>query len=79
MIRVSLPMLVFIYLAMLLATVFAAWIVHEWRRQRRERLAFRHVIRCGICMCEFEDKTGAELPRCPTCGSLNERRRFSRL
>jgi rubrerythrin len=79
MIRVSLPVLVFIYLVALLATVFGSWLVHEWRRQRRERHAFRHVLRCTLCGFEFEDQTGELLARCPRCGSLNERYRLSRL
>jgi rRNA maturation endonuclease Nob1 len=48
-------------------------------RQRRERRAFRHVLRCGLCAFEFEDTTSTLLPRCPRCGSLNERYRLSRL
>ena len=79
MIRVSLTVLVFIYLAGMLGLIFAAWIVSELRRQRRERHAFRHVLRCGLCGCEFEDKSSDLLPRCPRCGSLNERFRLSRL
>ena len=48
-------------------------------RQRRERAAFRYVLRCTLCGFEFEDKTSAILPRCPRCGSLNERLRLSGL
>ena len=79
MIRVSLTVLVFIYLAGMLGLIFAGWIVSEWRRQRRERLAFRNVLRCDPCGCEFEDTSADPLPRCPRCGSLNERRTLSRL
>ena len=79
MIRVSLPVLVLIYLVVLLASVFGSWLLHEWRRQRRERRAFRHVLRCGQCGFEFADDSATILPRCPRCGSLNERLRASRL
>ena len=32
-----------------------------------------HRLRCVICAFEFEDRTDTLLPRCPHCGSLNER------
>ena len=79
MIRVSLSYLVLIFLVLMLGPILCAWLLSEWRRQRRERAAFIHVTRCGICAFEFEDKTNTLLPRCPRCGSLNERYRLSRL
>ena len=79
MIPVSLSYLVLIYLLIMLGPILGAWFFGEWRRQRRERAAFRHVTRCTICTFEFEDPTPAVLPRCPRCGSLNERYRLSRL
>ena len=79
MIRVTLPVLVFIYLALLLATVFGAWLFYGWNRVRRERHAFRHILRCTRCGFEFEDKTDAPLVSCPRCGGMNERLRLSRL
>ena len=79
MIPVSLQWLIFVYLGLMLGLVFGAWIVSEWRRQRRERHAFRHVLRCVLCAFEFEDKSPTILPRCPRCGSLNERYPLSRL
>ena len=72
-IRVSLAALVTIYLLVFLAAVFLLWIVGEWNRRRRERRALRYRLRCVICAFEFEDRTAALLPRCPRCGSLNER------
>ena len=72
-IRVSLSALVTIYLLVFLAGVFLLWIVGEWNRRRRERRALRYRLRCVICAFEFEDRTPALLPRCPHCGSLNER------
>ena len=79
MIRVSLSYLVLCYLVLMLSPIFGAWLLAEWRRQRRERAAFRHVLRCGICAFEFEDKSDALLARCPHCASLNERFQISRL
>ena len=79
MIRVSLSVLIFIYLAAFLAVVFTLWIGLEWSRQRRERRAVRHRIRCALCAFEFEDPSEAPLPRCPRCGNLNERERFRML
>lgn len=79
MIRVSLATLVFIYLGIFLVTVFSAWIARNIQRLRREKEALRHRVRCAQCAFEFEDKTGALLPRCPRCGSLNERARLKPL
>ena len=75
-IRVSLAALVTIYLLLFLAAVFLLWIVGEWNRRRRERRALQYRLRCVICAFEFEDRTDALLPRCPRCGSLNERFRM---
>ena len=79
MISVSLSYLALIYLILMLGPVLGAWFFSEWRRQRRERAAFRHVMRCTLCAFEFEDDTPSLLARCPRCGSLNERYRLSRL
>jgi hypothetical protein len=72
-IRVSLTTLITIYLLLFLAAVFLIWLVGEWNRRRRERRALRYRLRCVICAFEFEDRTDVLLPRCPRCGSLNER------
>ena len=79
MIRVSLALLIFIYLAVFLGVIFALWIWHEWRRTVRERRSVAHRMRCTICSFEFEDATGEDLARCPRCGSLNEREPFDEL
>jgi len=78
-IRVGLTALVSIYLFLSLATIFLLWIVGEWGRRRRERRALRYRLRCVICALEFEDRTAALLPRCPRCGSLNERYRLEQI
>jgi len=73
MIRVSLAALVTIYLLVFLAAVFLLWIFGEWNRRRRESRVLRYRLRCVICAFEFEDRTAILLPKCPRCGSLNER------
>src|SRR5436189_5973969 len=78
-IRVSLTALVTIYLLLFLAAVFLFWIVGEWNRGRRERRALEYRVRCVMCAFEFEDRTDAMLPRCPRCGSLNERFKLERI
>ncbi len=79
MIRVTLPVLVLLYVALLLATVLGAWIFYGWTRTRRERQAFQNILRCTRCGFEFEDKSAAPLAACPRCGGMNERLRLSRL
>jgi hypothetical protein len=72
-IRISLSLLVLIFLALMLGPVFGLWLLNEYRRGRRERAAFQHVLRCNACALEFEDDSDTELPACPRCGRLNER------
>ena len=79
MIRVSLTVLIFIYLFIFFNAVFFSWLWNIWHRSRREKLALRHRLRCAICAFEFEDATDTLLPRCPRCGSLNERFKFRTL
>ena len=79
MIRVSLTTVIFIYLAVFLNTVFLIWFRWNWHRAKLARQAFRHRLRCTLCAFDFEDTTATLLPRCPRCGSLNERFRPSSL
>jgi len=79
MIRVSLSYLVLICLVLMMVPIFGSWLFNEWRRQRRERAAFRHVIRCPMCGFEHEDKSHELLVRCPRCAALGERFPISRL
>jgi hypothetical protein len=79
MIRVSLTMMVFVYLGSFLALIFGNWIVWNVSRLRRERQALRHRLRCALCSFEFHDPSDDPLPRCPRCGSLNERTAFRSL
>lgn len=79
MIPVSLSMLVLISLALMLGPVFAAWLLNEFRRSRRERAAFRHVLRCTLCGFDYQDQSQEVLARCPRCGRVNERFPIPRL
>ena len=79
MIHVSLTILVFIYLFLFLAVVFSIWIWFDWQRKSQEKQALRYRLQCVICALEFEDRTGTLLPRCPRCGSLNERFKLGRI
>lgn len=79
MFHVSLSLLLFVYLFGFLAVVFLAWLRFEWIRKARERRARLYRLRCTMCGCEYEDRTTELLPRCPRCGSLNERYRLRRL
>jgi rRNA maturation endonuclease Nob1 len=78
-IRVSLGVLVLIFLAIMVGPIFGLWLLNEYRRSSRERAAFRHVLRCAMCALEFEDRSDLDLPRCPRCGALNERQRLLRI
>jgi len=73
MIRVGLPWLVFDYLLVFLAAIFAVWIAYEMVRRFRERRPLRDRLQCAICGMEYEDRSPTPLPACPRCGSLNER------
>lgn len=79
MIRISLTMLLFVYLAGFLALIFTNWIAWNVSRIRNERRALRHRLRCTLCSCDYQDLTSDPLPRCPRCGSLNERTPFRTL
>jgi rRNA maturation endonuclease Nob1 len=77
--HVSLTYLIFIYLFIYLNSIFGIWLWNVWRLSRREKQALRHRLRCTICAFEFEDKSDTVLPRCPRCGSLNERLKYQAL
>ena len=79
MIPVTLGTLVFFCLGGMLAIIFGAWLLSESRRRRRESHAFRDLLRCTMCGCEFEDHSADPIARCPRCGTMNERLRPSRL
>ena len=79
MIRVTLTMLIFIYLTGALTAIFGLWLWTQWGRWWRERRSLHHRLRCALCSYEFEDRTKTELPQCPRCGSLTERDKFRSL
>lgn len=79
MIRVSLTQLIFVYLFCFSGLIFGLWGYFWLQRKRRERLALQNRLRCTICACEFEDASSDPLPRCPRCGSRNERGHFPTL
>lgn len=76
MIRIELPWLIFAYLLVFLAAIFVFWGAREVFRRYRESRAVRHRLQCALCGLQFEDRTSTQLPRCPRCGSLNERLRL---
>jgi rRNA maturation endonuclease Nob1 len=78
-IRVSLGVLVLIFLAVMVGPIFGLWLLNEYRRSQRERAAFAHVLRCTMCALEFEDRTDDDLPTCPRCGAPNERQPLLRI
>ena len=73
MIRINLAELVVVYLLVFLAAILVVWIAYEMVWRVRENRSRKHRVRCAICAMEFEDRSIAALPRCPRCGSLNER------
>ncbi len=73
MIRVSLTFLIFVYLLLFLVGIFSVWLLYEWRRHRTTRRVMQFRVKCAICGLGFEDREANPLPRCPRCGSLNER------
>lgn len=72
-IRLELPVLVFVYLVVFLAAIFLVWLSYEMVRRFRETRSVRHRVKCALCGMEYEDRSSSQLPPCPRCGSLNER------
>ena len=79
MFRLELHELLFAYTGLCLAIVLLASVLHNVRRNRRERHAQLDVVKCHLCAFEFRDDTGADLPKCPCCGALVNRERLSQL
>lgn len=73
MITLSLPGLVLFYVVIFLTVIGVAWLGCELVRKVRENRARRYRLQCAICGMAYEDRSTTELPRCPRCGSLNER------
>lgn len=79
MFRLELHELLFVYTGLCLAIVLLASVLHNVRRNRRETLALRDLVKCHLCGFEFRDDTSADLPKCPCCGALVNRDRLSQL
>jgi DNA-directed RNA polymerase subunit RPC12/RpoP len=79
MIRLSLSWMIMLYLAFFLVMISLVWLVYVFGRNRDERRFLRYRVRCRICANEFEDRSNAMLPKCPVCGSLNERTEIERI
>lgn len=76
MIRIELPWLIFAYLLVFLAGIFAVWIAYEVVRRVRDSRNLRNRLQCAMCGMVYEDRTSNALPPCPRCGSPNERSRI---
>jgi predicted Zn-ribbon and HTH transcriptional regulator len=79
MFRLDLHELLFVYTGLCLGIVLLTSVLHNIRRNRRESLANRDLVKCHLCAFEFRDKTGDELPKCPCCGARTSRERLSHL
>ena len=79
MFRLELHELIFVYTGLCLGIVLLASVLHNIRRNRRESLAVRDLVKCHLCTFEFRDTTGDDLPKCPCCGARTTRARLSRL
>ena len=75
MFRVTLDGMIAVFLAVILCSVFFAWIVAEIFQKGRENRRKKHFVICGICDQVFEDPSENELAECPRCGAMNERGR----
>lgn len=73
MIRIEFSWLIFICLFGFLFGIFFVWIGYEIVRRQAVNRSLRKRLRCRVCSLEFADASPDALPRCPGCGSLNER------
>ena len=70
-------MLIFTYVACLLAGLTAIGIFYEQRRKRFEPEPTEdHIFRCQNCAFVYTDDPDVERSRCPQCGKLNEQYKF---
>ncbi len=79
MFRLELHELLFVYAGLCLVIILLASVLHNVRRNSRERHAHRTLVKCHLCAFEFRDETGADLPMCPCCGTPVNRDPVSRL
>jgi predicted RNA-binding Zn-ribbon protein involved in translation (DUF1610 family) len=69
----TLSQILFGYVAVFLALIFASWFVFSWRRHRSEVRARRYFI-CNFCAGKIPEAEPALKLRCPGCGAVQERR-----
>ena len=79
MIETSLTNVIVLYLMVTLAPVAVLWTFQVIRRRHRDKKRRKFHIVCGICGVPFDDRSTNPLPKCPHCGSLNERNPVSNL
>ncbi len=73
MIALSADTLVFIYVFVFLAAILLQWVSSEMTRRRRSSIQRKQRVQCMLCAMEYMDPAPGQLPRCPRCGSKNER------
>ena len=73
MFRVTLDGMIAVFLAIILCSVFFAWVAAEIFQKGRENRRRKHFVICGICDHVFEDQSDHDLAECPRCGAMNER------
>jgi DNA-directed RNA polymerase subunit RPC12/RpoP len=74
MIAINIAELLEIYVAVFLAAIFVLWVTYKMVGKNSKTHC--HCLRCSLCGMPFEDHSPTLLPRCPRCGSLNERSNF---
>lgn len=79
MIRVSLDMLIVIYLTILLGVLFCVWMTSAFISSRRESRRRRSFIICNICDHIYEDHSEKQIVHCPACHAKNERERVQEI
>ena len=67
-----LDIVIFAYVATLLAGLSCVVIYYELRRKRFEPIPSEdHIFRCEKCGFVYTDDSDVERSRCPQCGTLN--------
>ncbi len=79
MFHVPFQTMICVYVAVFAFIVAAVWLLDDRRRRRQERRGRQFHLRCRRCALEWEDRSAEPLPKCPRCGSFNERDRLEAL
>jgi len=65
--------LLFVYLVLMLGSVFAVAVYSERRRKTFEPTpSHDHIFRCAKCAFVYTDDPDIDRSRCPQCGTMNE-------